>query len=267
MTAPSIFVSPGTLVPTTPLFNKLPWPIKVPLHIPHKLGIGPSPDRFLADTAYGPLKSLQYCWVEPLVTLGLAERAKSIESAKTRLRQLITYRAGARIILLGQSQGALVAAEIALDPEFSPHIAACVMAGGPFLGSPATQSLLLGWTRCFPGIAELVPDHPSLKDLSHRIATSWPAQITPVVVGAPEDELVPLESAFGAVFPRGVRVRNYWLSKLPPGQAQLDLQHLEVASGIPFAHLWMCRRSSLVELVRQLRAEFTSSYDVQSRAA
>jgi hypothetical protein len=245
--APSLLVSSGTLVPSTPVLEKLPSFLRKPLYLPHNLGVGPSPDRFLADAAYAPLKELRGCWVVPLSWLGLDDRKVSVAVAKVKLKRLLQLRPGSKVILVGQSQGGLVVAELVLDPELAPCILACVMAGAPFKGSPETQRRLLGWSKIFPGVAQMEPGHPSLEDLCQRIEARWPKSVLPVLAGSPRDELVPEESAFGVRFPPGVKVREW---------------HLEESPTARHHHVLMCRRFSLVSRVKNLREEFTPSEQV-----
>lgn len=255
--APFIFVSTGTLVPVTPVLADIPMSIKWPLHIPHRLGIVPSPDRFLADSAYQPLKDLGNCWVEPLVRMGLADRARSVEAAKKKLRLLIQQNPGRAIILVGQSQGGLVASEIVLDPEFAPKIAACIMAGSSFLGSPVVQGALLAWAKVFPGVAQLEPGHPSLTSLCERVVASWPRHVRPILVADPDDGLVPWPSAFGLQFPEGVIPRLYCIGDRLPEGAQPEIVHRQGRARPGWHHVGMCRQPSLIEVVEEIRRELT----------
>lgn len=263
--APYIFVSTGTLVPATPVLTGIPRPLKWPLYIPHWLGRVPSPDRFLADSAYAPLKRLQrkHCWVEPLVDLGLAGRDESVAAAKRALRQMISRCEAEgvrpRIILVGQSQGGLVVTDLALDPEFAPYIVACVMAGTPFRGSPATRSRWLRWSKVFNGVAEMEPGHPSLASLRRRTASRWPAHIVPVLVADSGDELVPWKSALGVSFPAGVRPRVYNVGDTLRDGVYADTQHRPAHTRAGLHHLWMCRQpEGVVGIVKELMEEFTA---------
>ena len=249
MCAPSILVSTGTLVPATPILQKIPRQLTWPLHLPHTLGVGPSPDRFIADAAYGPLKNLRNCWVVPLEWLGLANRNASLEAAKVKLRELLALRPDSSVILVGQSQGALLVAELVLDPEFAGRIVACVMAGGPFRGSPVIDTWYLEWARVFPGVSQMACDAGSLLHLRERIVSDWPPDVVAIVVGSPHDELVPLESAFGVEFPSGTEVREY------------------IIDDTGLAHLRMCSRKSLIEVVKDLRTEFTPLEIAAAQAA
>lgn len=265
MKAPFIFVSPGTLVPETPALPQTPKLLKLPLYLPHKFGIGPSPDRIFADSAYAPLKALGDCWVETLEKWGLASRDVSVEAAKEGLRAAKRKYPNRKIICIGQSQGGLVTAELATDPEFSEDIAACMFVGTPFLGSPATKSKALAWAKCFPGVSEMEPGHESLQLLGERISKEWPRHILPVLIADYHDELVPVSSAFGVKFPKGVEIRKYLISP-QAGKVVGDVHHLEVA-GRSARHVRMCRRPCSVQIVKNLRTELTPGHRLQFIAA
>ena len=266
MPAPSIFVSTGTLVPGNSFVRNVPRVFTWPLYLPHRAGIGPSPDRFIADTAYQPLKELRNCWVEPLVRLGLASREASVEAARIKLRELIASRPGAKVIVVGQSQGGLIVAELALDPEFAEHIAAAVFVGAPFLGSDALEWQLLKWSTCFPGVAAMQCGHPSQHDLAERMVAGWPSHIRPVICVSPDDELVSERSAQAAKFPTGIIPEVYWLHHQPPTQA--DVHHLETAAGgRGMVHLRMCRHRSWVGLIEKMVDEHTLEEEALPLAA
>ncbi len=253
MPAPHFFVSTGTLVPPTPSIG-VPRLLKAPFHLPHKLGLGPSPDRFIADAAYGPLKELGNCWVVPLSWLGLDGRDASVALAKAKLRQLLEKHPGARVILIGQSQGGLVTAELVLDPEFRGRIVACVFAGTPFRGSAAIDRWYLRWSTALPGVKAMQVNHHSLIELGERIEATWPSEVIAVVAASPHDELVSLESARGVRFPPDVDVRWYHIDDRHPDQREKGVEYLQC--GRRARHLLMCR-GSLIPEVQKLRQELT----------
>jgi pimeloyl-ACP methyl ester carboxylesterase len=238
MSVPRIFVSTGTLVPSTPAIA-IPRLLKTPLYLPHRLGLAPSPDRFIEDSAYGPLKELGGCWVETLSWLGLNSRGASVAKAKAKLRQLKQQHPGCKVILVGQSQGGLIAAELVLDPEFAGCIAAVVFAGTPFLGSPVIDSRWLKWATVFPGVDAMQVEHRSLQALGWRIEADWPEEVLVLLAASSRDGLVSEESAFGVQFPSGTEVRWCRLDDHRRG-----------------SHVRMCR-GGLVPVIKELRKELT----------
>lgn len=250
--APYIFVSAGTLVPDTPS-TRISRLATSPLKLAHRLDLGPDPNRFLADSAYGPLKELRNCWVEPLQKLGLASRARSLEAAKTKLSELLDKDPDRQVIVVGQSQGALIASELVLCPRFRGRIVAAVLAGGPFKGSPAIEQNYLKWSKVFPGVQDMTCKSRSLAGLRGRVARHWPAEVKTAVIGAPDDSLVPTWSAFGLEFPKGSDVKTYLTGKVPEAEQEQIRRSLR-------SHLVMCRHRNVVSLVRELREEFTAEF-------
>lgn len=250
-----IFVSTGTLVPPTPSSILL-KPLRLVLSVPHRLGVGPSPDRFLADSAYGPLKKLRTCWVVTLSWLGLANREASLKIAREKLRELLEKYPDCQVILVGTSQGGLIVAELALEPEFVDRIAAVVFAGVPFKGAEVLKKWFLKWATCFPGVAAMEVEHASLLYLGERIANTWPTHISVTVAASPHDELVTVESAFGVRFPRGTAVKWYKVDDCPPHTADDSILYLRGPRR--YRHLSLCR-GGLVPVIRDLRIELASA--------
>jgi hypothetical protein len=248
---------PEPFQPAVSLAHRLGFPRRpalLPLELLHELGVIPHPHRFLADSAYLPLKELHDCWVEPLAQLGLASREHSLAAARTKLRALIKCFPGCKVILVGQSQGGLIVLELAMDEEFRSHIATVVVAGTPIQGVPKLDELPLKWATAFPGVAQMTCQSPSLENLRCRVASDWPVDVPVNLMGAPDDRLVPLESALTLRLPDGVRQRRYLIGPDRPDEAD-GMEYLMAPPGL--SHLRMCRRPSAVALVRELRDQYT----------
>lgn len=246
-----ILVSSGTLVPATP---KIPSVIRAPLYLPHRLGLLPSPDRFFADLAYGPLKRLGNCRVETLSWLGFDARKESLRLARKALRRLMIEHPGRQVILVGQSQGGLISGELATEPEFADEIAAVVFAGVPWLGAEAIERWYFEWATVFPGVAEMKPGHKSLPELLARVESNLSPGIVVVVAASPHDELVSLESAMGVNFPDGTDVRRYYIDDQQPDAPEADVKYLPC--GRRGRHVLMCR-GDFVKVIAELREELS----------
>lgn len=248
----------GPFRPAVSLAQRLGFPrrpLLLPLEALHQLGVIPHPHRFLADSAYLPLKELHDCWVDPLVQLGLASRQESLAAACIKFRKFLEHFDGRKAIVIGQSQGGLVMLELAMEPEFRDYIELVDVAGAPILGVPKLEAWPLKLATVLPGVAQMKCDSPSLAVLRERVATEWPLNVPVNLIGAPGDPLVPLESALTLKLPEGAALNRYYVGPHPLDSSE-DVKHLVASS--EFAHTRMCWRPSVVGLVAEQRRQLTA---------